>query len=124
MTRLLQRRLGWGDVCASDEEVVEAVKQENVTKLKIVMPKIKHLIERGDYQLLPHLMKQPSPMIKDIECEHTFEHLFAGKCCRCEKVYDEKPFNKCQHCDLVFCISCRRIVEWETDKKELEIQEN
>ena len=24
----------------------------------------------------------------------------------------------------MFCISCRRIVEWETYKKELEIQEN
>ena len=38
LTRILQRRFGWGDVCATSSDVAEAVKRENATKLKSIMP--------------------------------------------------------------------------------------
>ena len=69
LTRLLQRRLGWGDVGATEKQVEEAVKQENATKLKILLPRFKHVIDQEKYQLLPKLMKPPGPMIKVIDCD-------------------------------------------------------
>ena len=41
-----------------------------------------------------------------------------------KKVYDEKPLNKFRKCNLVLCISCRRITEWEAQKKDMAIVEN
>ena len=72
LTRLLQRRLGWGDVCATVKDMVEAVKQENAIKLKVILPKFEHLIDQEEYDLLPKLISPPKLMIMDAQCEHTF----------------------------------------------------
>ena len=118
LTRRLQRRFGWGDVCASEADVRQACEKGDVEELKALMPQAAIVIEEADYALLPGLfaaLRGEVPQLED--CEHEFfqEAPFErvlGPCARGvpggapDSRTHVQPYTQCKKCKLVLCGRC------------------
>ena len=118
LTRRLQRRFGWGDVCASEADVRQACEKGDVEELKALMPQAATVIEEADYAVLPGLfaaLRGEVPQLED--CEHEFfqevpfERVL-GPCARGvpggapDSRTHVQPYTQCKNCKLILCGRC------------------
>jgi hypothetical protein len=119
LTRRLQRRFGWGDVCASEADVRQACKKGDVDELKALMPQAATVIEKADYAVLPTLFAALHGDVPQLEdCEHEFFQegspfqKVMGPCARGvpggapDSRTHVQPYTRCKKCKLVLCGRC------------------
>ena len=130
-TRVSQRRFCWGDVQATKEAVVEAVRERNNTELLAIMPEAKSLIQRDELEHLPALfdvMRSGEP-ISLADCMHQFfeERSISvrvpgpcGACGRVESDTYKMGFTRCRTCACTYCKPCAtNITSQQTQQQSL-----
>ena len=110
LTRRLQRLFGWGDVCATKEDVQAAALAEDQEELVSIMPRAAGLIRRGEYKVLRALHdaeRNGLPALAD--CRHEFfaENPYErvpGPCGMDPR--HQGPHTRCTECRTIRCTFC------------------
>ena len=128
-TRFSQRRLGWGDVYATRDELAAAAREEKGAEVLAIMPGAATLVRRGEFQQLPALFDalRTGPPAALADCKHQFftevisTRPVAGPCGSCGKEESgtyKQGFTQCTACAIIRCKPCAAEATTEMDKQQ------